>query len=207
MLVKHIHYPVTCLGPGNRVGIWTVGCRHRCKGCISQNLWDFDESKRVSIVDIINKVSEYRAHNPDLGITISGGDPFMQEDLPDLLQQINTLGIDDVLIYTGFTLEELLQKFPEFEERYAKYIGVLIDGRYVEELNDNKPLRGSSNQRILFFNQSLISLYQEGLIGDRKFQLMVTDDGKLNVYGVPPKGFLDNISKDCLKKGVLYFPM
>ncbi len=131
----------------------------------------------------------------------------MQEDLPDLLQQINTLGIDDVLIYTGFTLEELLQKFPEFEERYAKYIGVLIDGRYVEELNDNKPLRGSSNQRILFFNQSLISLYQEGLIGDRKFQLMVTDDGKLNVYGVPPKGFLDNISKDCLKKGVLYFPM
>lgn len=183
-----------------------MGCCHRCVGCVSQNLWDFDESKRVDVASVINKVAEYKALHADMGVTISGGEPFLQDDLPELLQQINGLGIDDVLVYTGFTFEELLQKFPAFEERYSNYIGVLIDGRYVEELNDNKPLRGSSNQRILFFKPILISRYQEVLVGDRKFQFQVTEDGKLNVYGVPPKGFLDNISKDCLKKGVIYFP-
>ena len=206
MLIKHIHYPVTCLGPGNRVGIWTVGCCHGCKGCVSQNLWDFDTSKQIAVDGIVDEVAHYKASNADLGVTISGGDPFLQDDLPELLQRINALGIEDVLVYTGFTLEELLQKFPEFEQRYAQYIGVLIDGRYVEELNDNKPLRGSSNQRILFFKQSLLLRYQSVLSSERKFQFEVTQEGKLNVYGVPPKGFLDNISNDCLKKGVIYSP-
>lgn len=189
------------------MGIWTVGCCHHCKGCISQNLWSFDQSKQTDIDGVINEVAKYKAQNADLGVTVSGGDPFLQEDLPDLLHRINELGIEDVLVYTGYTLEELLQKFPDFEQRYAQYIGVLIDGRYVEELNDNQPLRGSSNQRVIFFKKSLIPRYQDALAGERKFQFKVTDDGKLNVYGVPPKGFLDKISKDCLKKGVIYFPM
>lgn len=206
MLIKHIYYPVRCLGPGERVGIWTVGCSHRCAGCVSQNLWDFDESKRVDVASIIRQIAEYRARNADLGITVSGGDPFLQEDLPELLQRIDGLGIEDVLVYTGFTLEELLQKFPAFEERYAKYIGVLIDGRYVEKLNDNKPLRGSANQRIIFLKQSLVPRYQKALVGERKFQFEITKDGKMNVYGVPPKGFLEYISKECLKKGVIYSP-
>ena len=206
MLVKHIFYPVSCLGPGKRAGIWTVGCCHRCAGCVSQNLWDFDESAQVDVASVIEKIAEYKARDADLGITISGGDPFLQEDLPELLQQINELGIEDVLVYTGFTLEELLNKFDAFEERYAKYIGVLIDGRYVEELNDNKPLRGSSNQRVVFFKQSLIARYKGSLAGDRKFQFEITEEGKLNVYGIPPKGFLDKISEECLKKGVIYSP-
>lgn len=206
MLIKRIFYPVTCLGPNSRVGIWTAGCRHYCQGCVSKNLWDFDETLRVDTVEIVKQIAEYKLQNANLGVTISGGEPFLQDDLDKLLKEISELGIEDVLVYTGFTLEELNQIFPQFEQNYAKYIGVLVDGRYEESLNDNKPLRGSSNQRIIFFKQQLLMLYKEVLVGERKFQFDIVEDGKLTIYGIPPKGFLENISKECLKKGVIYIP-
>ena len=58
----------------------------------------------------------------------------------------------DVIIFSGFKLKEL-----DWLEAcdLLKLTDVLIDGKYVETLNDNKGLRGSSNQRIHFLTPKL----------------------------------------------------
>ena len=204
MEIKRIAYPVLSLGPGERVAIWTVGCNHHCKGCIAQNLQNSDETYRTSLSDITAQIERYQTLNPNLGVTISGGEPFLQSDLQALLKAIHDMGIEDVLVYTGYTYEELLSLFPDFQRDFKPYIGVLVDGRYVEELNDNKPLRGSSNQRIIFLKESLIDKYNGELEGQRKFTVDTNADGTLDIYGIPPKGFLADMQKKCLKKGILY---
>lgn len=204
MEIKRIAYPVYSLGAGGRAVIWTVGCNRRCNGCIAENLQNTDEACQMDVGEIVAKIKGYKKSNPDLGVTISGGEPFLQNDLPVLLKEINLLGIEDVLVYTGYTYEELQTAFPDFKNEYENFIGVLVDGRYVEELNDNKPLRGSSNQRIIFFKEFLMEKYADELKGQRKFNFETGEDGMLDIYGIPPKGFLENMQKNCLKKGVIY---
>ena len=204
MEIKRIAYPVLSLGAGERAVVWTVGCNHHCKGCIAGNLQAVGTGSRVSADDLTAQIAGYLALNPDMGVTISGGEPFLQSDLKLLLKAVSRLGIEDVLVYTGYTYEELLSVFPDFKTEYEPYIGILVDGRYVEELNDNKPLRGSSNQRIIFFKEFLLGKYDEELKGQRKFTVETNEDGTVDIYGIPPKGFLTDMQKLCLKKGILY---
>lgn len=58
----------------------------------------------------------------------------------------------NVIVFTGFKLKEL-----EWEEaiELLRLIDVLIDGKYIEKLNDNKGLRGSSNQQVNYLTGRL----------------------------------------------------
>ena len=44
--INNYKYPVTVLGPGKRIVVWTQGCSIRCKGCMSIHTWTFDEKKK-----------------------------------------------------------------------------------------------------------------------------------------------------------------
>ena len=37
--LNRLHWPVTVLGPGRRVGIWMQGCSIGCRGCVSRDTW------------------------------------------------------------------------------------------------------------------------------------------------------------------------
>ena len=37
--ISRLHFPVTTLGPGHRIGIWFQGCSIRCEGCLSMDTW------------------------------------------------------------------------------------------------------------------------------------------------------------------------
>lgn len=39
LYLSRIHFPVTTLGPGNRIGIWFQGCSIQCQGCVSVDTW------------------------------------------------------------------------------------------------------------------------------------------------------------------------
>lgn len=75
------------------------------------------------------------------GITLSGGDPFCQQEeciaLLDLLPNVN------VWIYTGFEYEDIC------DTELAKRADVLVVGKFVEELKCEGEMYGSSNQRII----------------------------------------------------------
>ena len=143
MFVRTICYPVTVLGPGKRLGIWLSGCSKRCLGCMSPELQERRESDEVSL-DYLMSVLTAQAPDAD-GITISGGEPFEQgEDLFRLVKNLKKNISDDILVYTGWTLSEVLSD--KWGARTVSMISTLIDGAYVADLDDGQGLRGSSNQ-------------------------------------------------------------
>ena len=87
-----------------------------------------------------------------------GGEPFEPENQPELLgllQKIKHLYPDkNIWCYTGFLLDsEILgssRAKTDVSDELLKYIDVLVDGRFAEELKDiTLKFRGSSNQRII----------------------------------------------------------
>ena len=99
MQIGKILYPIDSLGPGKRLGIWTLGCTRFCKGCANPELQVFDKSKDVSPEAIYDAVKDYVFD----GITISGGEPFIQtNDLRRLIELFRNKGIEDILIFTGY---------------------------------------------------------------------------------------------------------
>jgi anaerobic ribonucleoside-triphosphate reductase activating protein len=163
MQIDRVLYPVTTLGPGNRIGIWTLGCSKKCPKCVSPEFWQQQPGRDMSVSRLLNFVREIIKNNTVDGITISGGDPLEQAaEVLDFVSQINR-DCRDILIYTGFMLRELRDTWAKPQmDMLVENTAVLIDGKYIDELNDNKsPLIGSTNQAIHYFNDDVISKYDE----------------------------------------------
>lgn len=181
MQIDRVYYPVETLGYGKRIGIWTIGCSHGCHNCSNPELWSENKSKDVSVCDLIECIKKITEAD---GITITGGDPFEQPDeLLELVIELKRLGYIDVLVYTGYTLEELNAKGNTCKEILSN-IGILIDGMYIDELNDNKSIRGSSNQHIYIFNERLRDRYMGVEEWERKSQILVAN-GWIQTVGLP----------------------
>lgn len=162
MRIGRILSPVHSLGPGERLCIWMQGCSKQCIGCISPELQRFTgtEIDEAILYKLVLQIAE---KNNCTGLTISGGDPMEQPDsLLKLLEKVYRR-FDDVLVYTGFELSEILGGCAgELGIRCLEYIDVLIDGRYVRKLNrPDCVLRGSSNQRINYLNEKMEPIYEE----------------------------------------------
>lgn len=182
MNVARILYPVQVLGPGKRVGIWVAGCPRRCKGCSNPELWTQRPEYEVSIEQLFSFIEAIaRDHEID-GFTISGGDPMEQaEELVQLVKYLTTIS-SDILVYTGYRIDALKeQKNPAIESLLAA-VSVLIDGEYMEELNDDSFLRGSSNQRVYVLNPDYQDKYEAYLSeGHNQIQNFTTVDGVVSV--------------------------
>ena len=90
---------------------------------------------------------------------------------------------DDILVYTGFTLEETKKVFLTSDwEKFCRFVSVLIDGSYINDLNDNKiSLRGSTNQNIIYFNKLKKATYEAYLHEGRKIQNVYYDNNLISV--------------------------
>lgn len=172
------------LGPGKRFALWVQGCPFNCKGCISQ---DWIPMKVASMIDI-QQVARWIIESPGIeGISLSGGEPFLQGSaLAELLEIVRSERPElNVIVFTGFKMEQLI--WPE-AEAFLKYIDVLIAGVYIEKLNDNKGLRGSSNQQIIHLSNRLLHQKDHFENGPRALEFQVDDSGVLMV-GIPEKEF------------------
>ena len=183
MQIDRIYYPVTTLGYGKRIGIWTIGCSHHCYNCSNPELWNDNPTKDVEVERLVEYIKSIPKAD---GITITGGDPFDQpEELLILIKEIKKLGYEDILVYTGYTFDELLRK-DELYNKILTSIGVLVDGRYIDQLNDNRSFRGSSNQKIIVINQNLKERYIDAEKWERKTQITVNDNF-IQAIGLPIK--------------------
>lgn len=163
-------FPVTALGPGKRVGIWTIGCYKRCEKCANPELRIFDETKDIKISDV-SKMLKNIPIDEVSGITISGGEPFAQaKGLKEMLTLFSSF-CEDILVFSGYTYEELKLSTDNNVRECLEYIDVLIAGEYIDQLNDNQTaLVGSSNQEIHFLNTNLESKYQKYMGMGRQIQ-------------------------------------
>lgn len=180
MYVKRVCYPIQVLGPGKRLGIWLAGCNKRCPGCMSPELQTTEGSKNISVNEIA-KLFDKVTHQID-GVTISGGEPFLQaEELHELVQYIKRNITEDIIIFSGYRIEDLEQMNSAFVNGILNSISVLIDGEYVDELNDGIGIRGSSNQRVHIFREC--KDYSELFSGKRKLQTF-RYNGQILVVGI-----------------------
>lgn len=175
-----MYYPVKALGPGNRVGIWMNGCNRRCAGCISPELQKYDAAKEVSVNELMQMIQRIGA--PIDGFTISGGEPFLAPEALNAMVQSLVSICDDILIFTGYTIEELRAMESEAVDSVLNICAALIDGPYIQELNDDKGLRGSSNQRCLIFKYH--DRYQGIGTSDRTLQNIMYGNKVLTI-GIP----------------------
>ena len=176
------------LGPYKRYAIWVQGCNKRCIGCVSPDAQPLDEGQAVGTVELaadILSVSEIE------GITISGGEPFLQQEalcyLIDIVQEVRDLG---VILYTGFTYEEIA------DTELARRCDLIIDGEYKEELNDDRSLRGSSNQRVICITDRYKGVVDQyyGVPG-RKVEFILNNQ-QINMVGIPAKHMLHDVRSE-----------
>lgn len=184
MVIGRFLAPVHSLGPGERVCLWMKGCGKKCPGCISPELWskegrDIPEPLLAKMVLQIAEKGKYHA------LTISGGDPMEQAVSLYRFLLLVREQFDDILVYTGFTQEEILGGCAgEYGIKCLELIDVLIDGRYVMEKNtEDCVLRGSSNQNILFLNEKVKENYLDYMSRGRILENFV-HDGETIITGI-----------------------
>ncbi|MGI6372312.1 MAG: anaerobic ribonucleoside-triphosphate reductase activating protein [Caldicoprobacterales bacterium] len=141
-------------GPGIRMVIFAQGCPHRCKGCHNPETHDFEGGYLMSLEDIAQLPSK----NPLLdGVTFSGGEPFSQAKAFSMLgKRFKDLGLD-IMTYTGYTYEFLLEESNETNawKQLLDVTDILVDGKFeIEKKNLLLPFRGSENQRIIDLNET-----------------------------------------------------
>ena len=141
-------------GPGLRFVIFTQGCHHRCPQCHNPQSWDINGGKEYSVREIIRKIKEQKGKKR--GITFSGGEPFLQaHELAEAAQAAHKTGLD-VVTYTGFNYEQLIENENKDINALLFASDILIDGKYIHDLRDAAlKFRGSSNQRIINVAESL----------------------------------------------------
>lgn len=144
-------------GLGWRAVLFVSGCPHHCPGCHNKEAQDFNYGKEFNEEEILKRIKENSILN---GITISGGEPLCKENIPGVLKFIKDVKEIrpefNVWCYSGYTLDQLIDRNDEETNKCLNEIDVLVDGRFVEEKKDpTLKFRGSSNQRILDLKPSL----------------------------------------------------
>ncbi len=183
MYIERILCPIVSLGPGKRLVIWTKGCSKNCEGCISPEMKTIGTTKPVTVDDIYIIIKNIYQQEGFDGVTISGGDPLEQrDDLIALLEKLHDI-TDDVLVYTGFDWDYYSEQIDsQTKNKLMSLVSVLIDGPYVQDENlPGLALRGSANQRLIFFDQRKKEPYEQYIKEGRKLQNVYIDDTVLTV--------------------------
>lgn len=140
-------------GPGTRMVIWVQGCPFRCVGCQNPDYLPFKLNQVVTVEEIWQKFQQL----PDLaGISISGGEPFVQAvALADLARRVQSVD-KTVVCWSGYQLQQVkLGKIPGSQE-FLNHIDLLVDGLFIQQQISNQPLRGSNNQTLHFLSGRIV---------------------------------------------------
>lgn len=134
-------------GPGYRFVIFTQGCPKRCFMCHNPETQSLEGGYTYKLNKIVEKFSK---DSLITGITISGGEPFIQPDkVLYLVKEAKKINLN-VLLYSGFYYEQLIDLNNKYINEILNNADYLIDGPFEYKKKDLSLLfRGSSNQRII----------------------------------------------------------
>lgn len=157
-------------GEGVCVSLWVQGCPHSCPGCHNPETWDFDGGYEMDIQTLTAKLIYLIDKNGiQRNFSILGGEPLAPCHVQDIIKIICSIKElfprIKIFLWTGYTIEELVEQHNPHINYILSNIDVLIEGRYIKEQRDlTLKLRGSRNQRILTKNEiyNIININNEG---------------------------------------------
>lgn len=151
-------------GPGVRVSVFMQGCTFNCKNCFNPETHDFKGGKELTD-EIIDKIIELCGKDYVVGLSILGGEPMHPKNIEGTTKLAKAFKEKypnkTIWSWTGFLFDRDLK-----DKEVLKYIDVLVDGQYKDELHDFRlKWCGSSNQRVIDVQKSLkeneIVLFEE----------------------------------------------
>lgn len=146
---KIINYD-TANAKGLSVVLFVSGCSHHCKECHNPETWSLCAGRQFSS-EVENELV-HMAYNPHIeNFVLSGGDPFHPENVGPLAEFLSRTMIwkeKTIICYTGYTLQELIDRGDKMTNCLLRFCDIIIDGEYD---NTKKPkgldYRGSWNQQ------------------------------------------------------------
>ena len=141
-------------GPGVRISVFFQGCSFHCKGCFNQETWDFLGGKEFGEEEI-NTILDLAKEDYITGLSILGGEPMHPNNIEGTTKLAKLFKEKypnkTIWAWSGFLFDDYVKN-----QEVSKYIDVLVEGQFIEELkNPTLKWRGSSNQRVIDVTKSL----------------------------------------------------
>ena len=142
-------------GPGVRVSIFMQGCTFNCKNCFNPETHDFNGGREF-LDETIEKVLDLCSLDHIVGLSILGGEPMHPKNIDGTTKLAKMFRErypnKTIWVWSGFLFDRDLK-----DKEVMKYIDVLVDGQYKDELHNPKlKYCGSSNQRVIDVKKSLL---------------------------------------------------
>lgn len=115
-------------GPGLRMAIFLQGCPQRCIYCHNPDTWNPKGGTVMSADELVEKAVRYKAYfGDDGGVTVSGGEPFMQVAfVTELMRKLKEADIHTAVDTCGYYLTDAVKEA-------LKYIDlVLLDVKHAK---------------------------------------------------------------------------
>jgi anaerobic ribonucleoside-triphosphate reductase activating protein len=140
-------------GPGRRFALWLQGCPLRCPGCCNPEMLPFAGGRTMDLDEVLRAVDLAAVEEGIEGITLLGGEPMAQADsAAPLARLVQARGLS-VMVFSGFTLEELRESRDSAVHELLAHTDILVDGPYRRDLPENRRRWiGSANQRVFFLS-------------------------------------------------------
>lgn len=206
LYLNKAHYPVTTLGPGKRIGLWTQGCGLGCRGCCARDTWEIAVGQAVPVAAVLAWCRAIAPTGVD-GITLSGGEPFAQPAaLAELLTGFHRWRAElerpfDILCYSGLPLARLRAEHADL----LTYLDALIPEPYRDDRPLGGPWRGSDNQPLIPLSPLGEARYAHFLDPaapwPRRLQFAV-DNAVVWCIGIPARGDLAELEDRCARRGL-----
>lgn len=141
-------------GPGVRVSIFMQGCSFNCKNCFNKDTHDFNGGKEFND-ETIDRVLQLCDNENIEGLSILGGEPMHPSNIEGTTKLAKAFKEKfpnkNVWAWSGFSYDNDLK-----DKEVVKYLDVLVDGKYDDELNNpTLKWKGSENQRVINVQESL----------------------------------------------------
>ena len=141
-------------GPGVRVSIFTQGCSFNCKNCFNQETHDFNGGKEFND-ETLNHILDLCNNDHIEGLSILGGEPMHPQNIDGTTKLAKAFKEKypnkSLWAWSGYSFDNDLK-----DKEVAKYLDVIVDGRYEDDLRNPKlKWKGSENQRVIDVQKSL----------------------------------------------------
>ena len=158
-------------GPGVRVSVFMQGCTFNCKNCFNPETHDFNGGKEFND-EVINRILDLCDKDYIAGLSILGGEPMHPKNILGTTKLVKEFKkrfpSKTAWAWSGFLFDRDLK-----DKEVLKYLDVLVDGTYQDELHSFLlKYCGSSNQRVIDVPKSLkknkIILFEENKIVNKE---------------------------------------
>lgn len=199
--INKTHFPVTTLGYGRRVVIWTQGCAIRCPGCINRDTWEKKSGSRIELAALATQLGSW-LRSAD-GVTISGGEPLDQPAaLAEFLAELRQRHGGDILLFSGYPHEQIFAR----HQAVVEQLDVLVSEPYRPEAGNKLMLRGSDNQRVFLLTALARTRYPADIDSrpwspSRRLDVVV-EDAELWMAGIPRPAAMAALRRRLADRGL-----